>query len=148
MDVTKMIALVAVEKIPRRALVKWTKDEWQHWPSVEEGRIHVFQAYYKCGFQLPCHLFPLIVLEHFEVELVNLVPNSITMLSIFMYLCEAYLGIALDLDLFRYYYGMGKHRLIAGSCGFQLHNVEGVHPHVYQVVVVGMEEEVVLLDRD
>lgn len=62
------------------------------------------------------------VLEYFEVELVELVPNSITILSVFVYLCEAYLGIASDLDIFRYYYRMGKHRSIAVSCGFQLHD--------------------------
>lgn len=76
---------------------------------MEEGRIPVFQAYCECGFRLSCHPFLPIVLEHFEVELVNLVPNSSIMLSVFVYLCEAYLGIAPDLDLFRYYYGMGKH---------------------------------------
>ena len=62
------------------------------------------------------------MLEHFEVELVNLVPNSIIMLCVFVYLCVAYPGIAPDLDLSRYYYGMGKHLSIAGSCGFQLHD--------------------------
>ena len=52
----------------------------------------------------------------------NLVPNSITLVSVFVYLCEAYLGILPDLDLFLYYYGMGKHSGITGRCGLKLHD--------------------------
>lgn len=66
--------------------------------------------------------FLTLVLEHFRVELVNLGPNSITMLSVFVYLCEAYLGIPVDLELFQYYYGMARQAGIAGSCGLKLHD--------------------------
>ena len=56
------------------------------------------------------------------MELVNLVPNSIIMLGVFVYLCEAYLGISTDLDLFRYYYGMTRLGGIAGSCSLKLYD--------------------------
>lgn len=155
MDVEKMMALVAAGKILKRVLVKCTDVEGQHWPSDEPGKIPVFQAYCKCGLRLPAYPSLTIVLEHFRVELVYLVPNSITMLNIFMYLCEAYLGIHPNLDLFKYYYGIGKQRGIASSCAIQLHDGklrerqedEEVHPHVHPVVVARMEEEVVLLEN-
>nr|ADB85308.1 putative retrotransposon protein [Phyllostachys edulis] len=44
------------------------------------------------------------------------------MLSIFVYLCEAYLGIPSDLELFQYFYGMARQTGIAGSCGLKLHD--------------------------
>lgn len=43
----------------------------------------------------------MVVLEHFGMKLVNLVPNYITMLSVFVYLSVAYLGIILDMYLFQ-----------------------------------------------
>ena len=106
MDAVKMQALVAAEKIPAKILVKWFSAAGQHWPSGEIGQIPVFQAYCECGLRLPAHPFLTLVLEHFGVELVNLGPNSITMLSVFMYLCGEYLGIPADLELFQYFYGM------------------------------------------
>ena len=56
------------------------------------------------------------------MELVNLVPNSNTMLGVFVYLCEAYLGILTDLELFQYFYGMIRIAGVAGSCGLKLHD--------------------------
>ena len=106
MDATKIKALVAAEKIPKRKFVKWIEAAGQHCPSGEIVQIPVFQAFCECGFRLSAHPFLTLVLEHFQVELVNLVPNSITMLGVFAYLCEAYLGILVDLELFQYFYGM------------------------------------------
>ena len=54
--------------------------------------------------------------------MVNLVPNSITMLSVFIYLCDAYLGIPANLKLFQYFYGMTRIAGVAGSCGLKLHD--------------------------
>lgn len=122
MDAAKIQALVVAGKIPEKTLVKWLPAFGQHWPSGENGQIPVFQAYCECGLRLPAHPFLTVVLEHFGVELVNLGPNSITMLSVFVYLCEAYLGIPADLELFQYFYGMSRQAGIAGSCGLKLHD--------------------------
>ena len=122
MDAVKIQALVAAGKIPEKLFVKWIAAAGQHWPSGENEQIPVFQSYCECGLRLPAHPFLTLVLEHFGVELVNLGPNSITMLSVFVYLCEAYLGIPADLELFQYYYGMARQTGIAGSCGLKLHD--------------------------
>ena len=122
MDATKIKALVAAEKIPKKELMNWIEAAGQHWPSGEIGQIPVFQAFCECGLRLPTHPFLTLVLEHFRVELVNLVSNSITMLSVFVYLCEAYLRILPDLELFHYYYGMSRQSGIVESCGLKLHN--------------------------
>ena len=122
MDAAKIQALVDSEKIPKAKFMRWIEAAGQHWPSEEMGQIPVFQAFCECGLRLPAHPFLILVLEYFQVELVNLVPNSITMLGVFVYLCEAYLGISADLELFQYYYGMSRQIGIAGSCGLKLHN--------------------------
>ena len=88
MDAVKIQALVDAEKIPEKILVKWFSTVRQQWPSGEDKQIPVLQAYCECGLRLPAHPFLTLVLEHFGVELVNLGPNSITMLSVFVYLCE------------------------------------------------------------
>ena len=84
MDAVKIQALVAAEKIPEKILVKWFAAAGHHWPSGEDDQIPVFQAYCECDLRLPAHPFLTLVLEHFRVELVNLGPNSITMLSVFV----------------------------------------------------------------
>ena len=122
MDAAKIQVLVDSEKIPKAEFVRWIEAARQHWPSKEMGQISVFQAFCECGLRLLAHPFLTLVLEYFQVELVNLVPNSITMLGVFMYLCEAYLGIPADLELFRYYYGMTRLSGIAGSCSLKLHD--------------------------
>ena len=79
MDAAKLKALVAVEKIPKKEFVKWIEAAGQHWLSGEIGQIPVFQAYCECCLRLPAHPFVTLVLKHFGVELVNLVPNYITL---------------------------------------------------------------------
>lgn len=57
---------------------------------------------------MPSHPFLAVVLEHFGVELVNLVINSTALLSVFVYLSEVYLRSPTNLELFKYYYGISK----------------------------------------
>lgn len=47
-------------------------------------------------------------MEYYRVDLVNLAPNAIANLSVFVYICEAYLGILPNLELYRYYYKMAR----------------------------------------
>lgn len=122
MDAGKIQALFNAGKIPEKILVEWFTAYGQHWPSGEAEQIPIFQAYCECGLRLPAHPFLTLILEHFGVELVNLGPNSITMLSVFVYLCEAYLGIPTDLELFQYFYGMPQQAGIAGRCSLKLHD--------------------------
>ena len=54
----------------------------------------------------------------------NLAPNSIANISIFIYLCEAYLGIRPNLKVFRYFYKMVRSRKLMagpGECSLRLH---------------------------
>ena len=89
----KLEVLEGMGMFPDKNLIKWRSAAGEHFPSREEGEIPIFLAYIECGLRLPTHKFLARVLEYYGVELVNLAPNSIANISIFAYLCEAYLGI-------------------------------------------------------
>ncbi|MBJ4058739.1 hypothetical protein JGD43_25830, partial [Salmonella enterica subsp. enterica serovar Goldcoast] len=57
---------------------------------------------------IACSPFPLARTRTLWVELVNLIPNSIIMLGVFVYLYEVYLGNPADLELFQYSYRMTR----------------------------------------
>nr|ADB85303.1 hypothetical protein [Phyllostachys edulis] len=104
MDAAKIKALVAAEKIPKKEFLNWGD-----WPNFR------LLGVCECGLRLPAHHFLTLILEHFGVKLVNLVLNSITMLSVFVYLCEAYLGIPANLELLQYFDGMARMARVVGS---------------------------------
>jgi hypothetical protein len=63
------------------------------------------------------------LLYFYRIEVVHLVPNAITIISTFIHLCEAYLGIPPHLHLWRHFFElkkMGKSDVV-GSVGFMLH---------------------------
>lgn len=93
MSEKKLKALEKIGMLPDKNLIKWRSAAGEHFPSREDGEIPVFHAYIECGLRVPMHKFLPCVLEYYEVELVNLAPNSIANISIFAYLCEAYLGV-------------------------------------------------------
>lgn len=43
-------------------------------------------------------------MEFYGIQLYNLTPNLIVFLSIFVHLCKGFLGVLLDLDLFRHFF--------------------------------------------
>jgi hypothetical protein len=55
----------------------------------------VFASYFERGFNLPMGEFFRGLLYYYKLELVHLVPNSITVVSTFIHFCEAYLGYRL-----------------------------------------------------
>jgi hypothetical protein len=51
-------------------------------------------------------MFSTAILEHYQVSVLHLHPNSITILAIFTFLCEAFVGISPSFSLFRSYYSL------------------------------------------
>ena len=121
----KLEALEKIGMLPNRNLIGWRSVTGEHFPSRKDGEIPVFLAHIECGLRVPVHKFLLRVLEYYEVELVNLAPNSIANISIFIYLCEVYLGVRPNLRLFRYFYRMamsGRSTGAPGECTLCLHD--------------------------
>nr|ADB85292.1 putative retrotransposon protein [Phyllostachys edulis] len=121
----KLEALEKIGMLPDRNLIRWRSAAGEHFLSREDGEIPVFLAYIECGLRVPVHRFLPCVLEYYRVELVNLALNSIANISIFAYLCEAYLEVRPNLKIFRYFYRMamlGRSTVAPGECTLRLHN--------------------------
>jgi hypothetical protein len=77
----------------------------------------------ECGFGVPAGDFLRELLHFYRIELVHLASNSITIISTFVHLCEAYLGITPHFHLWRHFFELKESRkgMVVGSVGFMLH---------------------------
>jgi hypothetical protein len=87
-----------------------------------DGESVVFLAHIERGFGVPTDDFFRGLLYFYRIELVPLVPNTITIISSFIHLCEAYLGIPPHFRLWRHFLELKKTGKsdVVGSVGFML----------------------------
>jgi hypothetical protein len=71
-------------------------------PNTKE--IVVFSSFFQRGFGLSVYDFLHDLLQHYQIELVHLNPNSILQISIFLHLYEAFVGIPPSFPLFKHYF--------------------------------------------
>ena len=64
------------------------------------GEIIAFASYFEWRLVLLCSAFFSGLLHYYRIQLHHLTPNSLVHISIFMYLCEAFLGIEPHFELF------------------------------------------------
>nr|CAB3486571.1 unnamed protein product [Digitaria exilis] len=63
-----------------------------------------------CGLRMDASDFMVSVLAHYGIEWSHLTPNSITALSIFAHLCEAYLGVPPTVEVFAHFYRLYRNK--------------------------------------
>ena len=103
-----------IEALVQRGLLKpqeevgWRPATGEAFPTEETGEITIFASYVERGFAVPVGDFLRGLLHYYRIDLVHLVPNSITVISSFIHLCEAYLGIPPHFDLWRYFFQVKK----------------------------------------
>jgi hypothetical protein len=102
MTEVKIQALVNRGLLQPKEEVEWRTAAGEQFPSVDVKEQVVFTSFFKRGFNLPVGDFFFGLLYYYKMELVHLVPNSITVVSTFIHLCEAYLGISPHFLLWRY----------------------------------------------
>ena len=73
---------------------------------LREGYYPIFLHTLFAGLVPPFSDFLMAVLETYQIQLLHLHPNSILILSIFAYLCEAYVGVRPSVELFRSFYAL------------------------------------------
>ena len=71
----------------------WHPAEGERFLNPRSGELVVFKDFYRRGSGLLAHPFLRKLLAYYGISLLHLNPNSILHLSIFINLCEAYLGI-------------------------------------------------------
>jgi hypothetical protein len=74
---------------------RWRPATGEAFSTEGTGETVVFLAHIERGFGVPVGDFLHGLLHFYCIELVHLVPNSITIIATFIHLCEAYLGMHL-----------------------------------------------------
>jgi hypothetical protein len=77
-----------------KAQVGWKPAAGEEFLVEGTSETAVFLAHIECRFGVPVGNFLRGPLHFYHIELVHLAPNSITIISTFVHLCEAYLSIA------------------------------------------------------
>jgi hypothetical protein len=70
-----------------------------HAPNPPSGYVVSFTRFHKRGFAAPASHFMRALCHHYGVELHNFAPNAISQAATFVGVCEGYLGIPVNWDL-------------------------------------------------
>jgi hypothetical protein len=105
-----------------KAQVGWRPTAGEEFPTEGTCETIVSLAHIERRFGVLAGDFLRGLLHFYRIELVHLAPNSITIISTFIHLCEAYLGIALHFHTWRHFLELKKtgKGLAVGSVGFML----------------------------
>jgi hypothetical protein len=86
--------------------VEWKAPTGEVFPTKDDKEEVVFASSFERGFNMPTCDFFRGLMYYYKLELVHIVPNSITVVSSFIHLCEAYLGIPQHVLLWCYFFNM------------------------------------------
>jgi hypothetical protein len=122
--------LVSEGLLQEKSLVNWRLSLREPFPMENVDEIITFHHFAERGFTLPSCSFFRGLLYYYGLELHHLNPNSICHISIFIYFCEAFLGIEPHWDLFRFLFRVkpqptSKNLSVARGAGFQLRQQAG-----------------------
>jgi hypothetical protein len=76
-----------------KSQVGWRPAAGEEFPTEATGETVVFLMNVDCGFGVLAGDFLRGLLYFYRIELVHMVPNSITIISTFIHLCESYLDM-------------------------------------------------------
>jgi hypothetical protein len=125
-DETEIRKLITSHLLPDRDVLQWRPTADEDIPTPNTNEIMVFTSFFQHGFGLPVCDFLRALLDHYQIKLVHLNPNSILQITIFVHLCEAYFGIPPNFPLFNNYFFLKyqpstTNRKVIGSVDLQTH---------------------------
>jgi hypothetical protein len=123
MSEAKIQALVDRGLLQLKAEVEWRAAAGEESPSEDVKEQVVFASFFKHGLNLLAGDFFRVLLYYYGLELVHLVPNSITVVSTFIHFCEAYLGISPHFLLWRYFFYVKSTGKTSGPVGDVMFNL-------------------------
>jgi hypothetical protein len=103
--------------------VEWTAAAGEDFPSEDVKEQVVFASFFERGSNLPAGDIFLGLLYYYGLELLHLVPNSITVVSTFIHFCEAYLWIPPHFTLWRYFFCVKSTSKRSGLVGAVMFNL-------------------------
>jgi hypothetical protein len=113
-----LLHLMSIEVLPPKELCSWRVCHGVTVPTEDTHESVVYVPFLLRGLALPISPFFRGLLDFYHLNLTHLKPNSILQISIFVHLCEAFLGILPHFGLWKYLYhcrpGMagGQHQLV------------------------------------
>lgn len=121
--------------LPEQKLGEWKAAGEHRISNLEPSKIVLFVLFVEHGLGLPASPFVHGLLHYYGISLNHLTPNSILHLSIFVHLCETFLGIPPSMTLFRYFLKLNPqpesaNPAILGGAGIQfLMGRKSAYPH-------------------
>jgi hypothetical protein len=103
-DESEIHQLVVNHFLLNHAVLQWRPTTGEDIPTPNTKEIVVFSSFFQREFVLPTCDFLRGLLDHYQIELVHLNPNSILQIAVFVHLCEAFLGIPPNFPLFKNYF--------------------------------------------
>jgi hypothetical protein len=107
-----------------KAQVGWRPTAGERFLTEGTGETVVFLEHIECGFCVSAGDFLCELLHFYRIELVHLAPDLITIITTFVHLCEAYLGITPHFHLWHHFFELKKTGTgtgaVVGRVGFML----------------------------
>jgi hypothetical protein len=109
-----------------RVVLQWCPAAEEDIPTPNTNEIVVFSCLFLSGFGLQACNFLHCLLDHYQIELIHLNPNSILQIAVFIHLYEAFLGIPPNFPLFKNYFFLkyqpsATNRKVIGGFGLHTH---------------------------
>jgi hypothetical protein len=125
-DESEIHKLVVNHFLLDRAMLQWHLAADEDLPTPNTNEIVVFFSFFQRRFGLSACDFFRGLLDHYQIELVHLNPNSILQITVFIHLFEAFLGIPPNFPLFKNYFFLkyqssAANRKVIGGVGLQTH---------------------------
>jgi hypothetical protein len=114
MNESEICKLVVNHFLPDHTVMQWHPAAGEDIPTPNTTKIAVFSSFFQRGFGLPTYDFLRGLLDHYQIELVHLNPNSILQIAVFAHLCEAFLGISPNFPPLKNYFFL-KYQLSAAN---------------------------------
>ena len=126
-----LLDLVEKHLLQPRIVIHWRRSDGEFFPHEGTDESVVFLPYVLRGLGFPISDFFRGLLHHWWVQVHHLTPNSILHISIFVHLCEAFLGIKPHFDLFQYFFHLKPHpneskEDVVGGAGLQFRQGENL----------------------
>lgn len=117
--------LVEQGLLPERAIGHWRAPKGDEYPGAGGHEIVMFTSFVQRGLGLPTSKFFRYFLHYYGLTVNHLTPNAILHISIFVHLCEAFIGICPSFLLFRHFFWVkaqpsDQKATLVGGAGIQL----------------------------
>ena len=99
-----LLSMVESHLLQPQNVIHWKRSGGESFPHEGGNESVIFLPHVLRGLGFPVSDFFRGLLHHWGVQVHNLTPNSILHISIFVHLCEAFLGIEPHFDLFQYFF--------------------------------------------